>query len=182
MFRSLFRVLFGFVIAAIVAGAVMVGFSGGFSRGMAMADAAELVLLTATHSALFAAAFALIAIGISEWQRIRAWIYHAFAGVVISMLGFVAQGSSEIGSQGTIFNSYAGVAYLAAGLLGGLAYWLFAGSAAGGRRGADSEDDDVTFAPEDTSSMQARLPPPEKSRSGHASSKGRLATATDPTG
>lgn len=162
MFGALFRIVFGFLIAAIAAAAVMVGFAGGYRPGASFAETAELVLLTATHSALFAGPFVLIAAGISEWQHIRAWLYYAFGGALISLLGFVAQGASEVGGQGTIFNSYAGGAYVLAGLAGGLVYWVLAGRRAGGR-GADRQDDDgLTFAPEDTSAMQARLPAPDK--------------------
>jgi hypothetical protein len=55
-------------------------------------------------------------------------------GLAIAVGGFVAEYLSEVSGQPTIVNDYAIRAYLTIGFVGGLAYWLFAGRLAGGRR------------------------------------------------
>ncbi len=93
-----------------------------------------LSLLAATHSAIFAFPFAIIAIGIAEMSAIRTWLYYAFVGVAIALGGLAAEYANEVGGQPSILNGYALAAYVAVGLAGGLAYWLVAGRRAGGKR------------------------------------------------
>src|SRR5690606_17813540 len=90
-----------------------------------------LALLAATHSAIFAAPFVLVACVLGEWQNIRSVVFYTLAGVVIGLAGFLAQYSAEAVGQPTIINNYALKAYLTAGFFAGLAYWLFAGRSAG---------------------------------------------------
>ncbi len=141
------RILFGFVVACIVAGAVTVLFIdtpvelaqlAGIPLIEKLTDRGILALRVATHSAIFAAPFALIAILVAEWAHLRNWLYYAVVGMVIAALGFILQYSSEIEGQRTIVNNYATVAYLTTGFLGGVAYWLFSGRRAGGPQ-ADPE-------------------------------------------
>jgi hypothetical protein len=136
MFRSIVRVLFGFIMACLAAGATKVLFAltpgevfGGDAD--ALGNASYLTLLTATHSAVFAAPFALIAAAIGEWQGIRTWPFYALAGLAITLFGFIAQYSSEGPAQPTIVNNYAFTAFLTAGFIAGFVYWLFAGRDAG---------------------------------------------------
>ena len=77
---TLLRVLFGFIVACLVAGAVTVAFvvtpadiAGLPAEAQAeqLANAGVLSLLAATHSAIFAFPFAMIAIGIAEMSAIR---------------------------------------------------------------------------------------------------------------
>lgn len=135
MFLSILRVMFGFLVASIVAGATQVGFalgpSGLVAGGESGNRAVEWVLLAATHSAVFAAPFALIAASISEWQSLRSGFFHAGAGIAVAMAGFAAQYQGEVPGQPSIVNTYAAVTYVATGLLAGLAYWLSAGRWAG---------------------------------------------------
>lgn len=135
MIVSIFRVLFGFVLACLAAGAVQLGFA---LPNEVMTDdvdkllsAGELAALTATHSGVFAAPFALVAAAIGEWQSIRNWVYYALSGIAIAIAGFIALYSGESTGAATIVNNYALAAYLCAGLAGGLVYWLIAGRLSG---------------------------------------------------
>jgi hypothetical protein len=135
MFASMLRILLGFIIACIVAGAIMVGFVQGDEMmtddAVKLSDAAELSLLVGTHQAIFAAPFALVAAAIGEWQSIRNWAYYGLAGIAIAAAGFIAQYASEEGGDLSILNQYGLTAFLVAGFLGGLAYWLVAGRLSG---------------------------------------------------
>ena len=140
---TLLRVLFGFIIACLVAGVVTVAFvvppadiaslpAGAQSEHLA--NAGVLALLAATHSAIFAFPFAMLANGIGEMWHVRSWLYYAVVGLLIGAGGFVAYYANEVVGQPSIFNSYALTAFLTIGTLGGLAYWLVAGRRAGGKR------------------------------------------------
>jgi hypothetical protein len=130
------RVGFGFILACLAAGAVMTGFvvtpadiaSGDPDR---LTAAGVLTLLSAIHSARFAAPFALIAAVIGEWRSIRGWIYYAIVGVAIAFAGFVVHYANAPASEPAIADSYALAAFLAAGFAGGFVYWAFAGRLAG---------------------------------------------------
>jgi hypothetical protein len=141
---TLLRVLFGFIIACLVAGAVTVAFVvtpadlanlPPEAQGERLGNAGILALLAATHSAIFAFPFALLAIGIGEMWRLRSWLYYVFVGVVIAVGGFAAEYLNEVPGQPSIYNNYALAAFLTVGVLSGFAYWLFAGRRAGGKRG-----------------------------------------------
>ena len=140
---TLLRVLFGFVVACLVAGLVTVAFVvtpadiAGLpadAQPERLGNAGVLSLLAATHSAIFAFPFAIIAIGIAEMSVIRSRLYYAFVGVGIALGGLAAEYANEVGGQPSILNGYALAAYVAVGLAGGLAYWLVAGRRAGGKR------------------------------------------------
>ena len=152
--KTLARILAGFLLASFIAGLVQVMYVWTPAELASVPSAAfpakagntlELALLAATHSAIFGAAFALIAAGIAEWLSIRSIGYFLFAGTAIALLGFTAQYASEVSGQPTILNNYALQAYLTAGFFAGLAYWL----AAGHRAGAHDRDDDERSAKSD---------------------------------
>jgi len=154
---TLLRVLFGFIIACLVAGAVTVAFivtPGDLAslpadaQAERLGNAGILALLTATHSAIFSFPFALLAIGVAELWRLRSWLYYAAVGVIIALGGFSAEYLNEVPGEPSILNNYALAAFLAAGILGGLAYWLFAGRRAGGRRGDAPPPSEATGADE----------------------------------
>jgi hypothetical protein len=165
MIRTLARVLAGFVLACLTAGLVQVLFA--ISPLKLLGSPANLfaeratqtgvfALLAATHTAIFSAAFALIACAISEWMRIRSVAYYLASGALIALLGFAAQYSSEVAGQPTILNNYAVQAYLTSGFFAGLMYWLAAGRGAGGsaaERDLSEFDDAATIG----------VPPPAKS-------------------
>lgn len=161
LLKTLLRVLIGFAFACLVAGIATVLFvdtpaeiatvPAGEIQGRA-GRALELALLTATHSAIFACVFALIAAGVAEWFSIRALTYYLVTGIAIALLGFYAQFQSEVAGQPTILNNYALKAFLTAGFLAGLTYWLFAGRFSGEPR--DELPDAGTHTPR-------KLPPPK---------------------
>ena len=141
MFSTIFRVLFGFILACFAAGLTTVLFAlgpGDIASGDPdrISRMVELVALTATHTAVFAAPFALLSAAISEWQGVRSLIYHSLAGLGIATAGFAAQYFSETPGAPSVANQYPLMAYAATGLMAGLVYWLFAG-----RRAGDSYDD-----------------------------------------
>jgi hypothetical protein len=158
MIGGLFRVLFGFIVACLVAGAATVAFVitpadiatlPAALRPDRLSSAGTLSLLAATHSAIFAAPFALIALVIAERRCIRSWVYYAAVGILIAFAGFGAEYLNEVG-QPSIVNSYAMRAYLAVGFLGGIAYWLAAGRRTGGRRGDERAARRRRLAPDPT--------------------------------
>jgi len=136
MLGRMIRVVFGFAVACLAAGLTIVLFvttpvelantpSNAFSD--ALSSNGLLALAAATHSAVFAAPFALIGAAIGEWRQLAHWTYYAVVGVIIAGLGFLAQHWSEGGTQASILNNYALVAFLTMGLVGGVVYWLVAG-------------------------------------------------------
>lgn len=140
---TLLRVIFGFVVACLVAGVATVAFVvspaelaslPAEAQSERLGDAGILALLAATHSALFALPFALIAIGVGEFGRFRSWLYYVLVAVLISLGGLAAVYLNEVPGQPSILNDYAVIAFASVGLLSGLAYWLLAGRCAGGRR------------------------------------------------
>lgn len=162
------RIVFGFVWACIVAGVVTVLFVdtpldiaelAGIPMLEKIKELAVLALRVATHSAIFSIPFALLVALVAEWAHIRNWLYYAAAGMVIAALGFLLQYSSEVGGQPTIVNSYATLAYLTTGFLGGFAYWLFSGRRAGGVQA----DPEFVYEPAGRSPLFKRSEP-DKSR------------------
>lgn len=136
MIGSLFRVVLGFVLACLTAGIVKVLFAltpsdvfGGDSDNLS--NAMHLATLAATHSAVFAAPFALVAAAIGEWQGLRNWTYYALVGIGIAIAGFIAQYQGESATDPTIANNYAFTTFITAGFLAGFVYWLFSGRDAG---------------------------------------------------
>lgn len=155
MLSALLRVLFGFAVACLAAAAVQVTYAFAPAEDTpGPTGLFELLLLTATHLAVFSAPFTLVAAAVGEWQSIRSWLYYAAAGVGVALAGFLAQYSSESGGP-TILNDYALKAFLTPGFFGGLAYWLVAGRRAGD--GGSAED-------VRTSAMSATRQLPEKSK------------------
>ena len=158
------RVLFGFAIACLVAGAATVAFIvspadianlPADAQSERLGNAGVLALLTATHSAIFAFPFALLAVGFAELSRVRSWLYYALVGAVISLGGLAAVYLNEVEGQPSILNDYALVAFATVGVLAGLAYWLVAGRCAGGRRRPPAAVPDPTPAPEPEPAAQA---------------------------
>ena len=91
-------------------------------------------LAAATQSAIFSALFALVAVVIAEWRKVRAWTYYAVAAIIIALLGFAAQWLAEpTGQNWSVVNShYPLVAFLTTGFAAGFVYWMVAGRHAGG--------------------------------------------------
>lgn len=134
MITRLIRVLFGFLMACLAAGLVKVlfAYSPAELSGMSPDRASQALSLTwpiATHMAIFSAPFALIAVALAEWQRWGDWTYYVVAGVLIALIGFIAQYNSETAAQGwtVTASNYPLIAFLTGGAVGGLVYWIFSG-------------------------------------------------------
>jgi hypothetical protein len=137
---SVARVAFGFALASLAAGLVTVLFVNTPADVLAepvnrlprtASETFELALLTATHAAVFAATFALIISIAGELFSIRRLPFYVIGGVLIAMLGFIAQYESEVSGEPTILNNYALKAFLTTGFFAGFVYWLAAGQFAG---------------------------------------------------
>jgi hypothetical protein len=133
------RVLFGFGLACPAAAATLVLFVytpaelAGLPSdvtGDRLLQAATFALTVTPHVAVFAALPALIGVGFGEARGIGAWIFYALVGVGIAALGFLVQHFTEAPGQPTILRNYALTAFLTAGFVGGLVYWLFSGRVA----------------------------------------------------
>lgn len=142
MIKQTLRVLVGFMLACFGAGLTMVLFvlTPGEIVGLPpdvasdrIAKGFELAVFVAVQAAFFSAPFALVAAGLGEALRNREWTFYAITGLAIAGLGFFAQHSTEQVGQPTIVNNYALTAFLTAGFVGGMLYWLISGRVAGGR-------------------------------------------------
>jgi len=138
MIGSILRVIIGFVFACLAAGFCMVLFVytplelATELAGERASEAALLALAAGTHSAVFAAPFALIGAGFAEWQRIGSWLYYVLVGIAIACVGFLAQFWTESTGEASIVNSYAVTAFIVTGFVAGIVYWLFSGRYAAG--------------------------------------------------
>lgn len=152
MLTALFRIIFGLAAACLAAGIVQTLFVvtpfelaqvDSVALPESLANTGLLSLFAATHSAMFAAPFGLIAAVLGEWQHVRQLLYYALVGIVIAMAGVYALHLGENGGI-TILNPYALIAYFITGLMAGFVYWLAAGRFAGGRAyDADSIEEAV---------------------------------------
>lgn len=144
MIRGMLRVILGFALACLAAGLSMVLFVytplelATERASDRVSEASMLALAAATHSAVFAAPFALIGAAFGEWQRIGSWLYYALVGIAIAGVGFLAQFWTEATGEASIVNSYAVTAFIVTGFVAGLVYWLFAGRSASGHDGLRS--------------------------------------------
>ena len=155
MIIGMLRVVVGFVVACVAAGLAMVLFVytplelATQHAGDRVSEAGLLALAAATHSAVFAAPFALIAAVFAEWQRIGSWLYYTLVGVGIAAVGFAAQSWTESGGQGegSILNSYAVTAFIVTGFVAGVVYWLVAGRSASGAGGGQTPSVEIIPPP-----------------------------------
>ncbi len=140
MLGRIINILMSFLVACFAAGLTKVLFATTPSELANLhADVAadriskviESGLFAGVVSALFSAPFALVAAAVSEWRSLRSWTYYALAGLAIALVGFLAQYSGEAQGAPTIVNNYALTAFLTAGFVGGLTYWLMHGRHAG---------------------------------------------------
>ena len=149
MIKGMLRVIFGFVFACLAAGLTMVLFVytplelATEHASDRVSEAGLLALAAATHSAVFAAPFALIGAGFGEWQRIGSWLYYALVGIAIACVGFLAQFWTEADGEASIVNSYAVTAFIVTGFVAGVVYWLLAGRHASGHDGGGPRPSEI---------------------------------------
>lgn len=138
MIGRVIRVVLGFVLACLAAGLTVVLFvytplELTDLQSERLSEVGLMSLFAATHSAVFAAPFALIGAGFGEWQRIGSWLYYVLVAIAIAAIGFMAQFWTEATGEASIVNSYAVTAFVLTGLVAGTVYWLFAGRSAADR-------------------------------------------------
>lgn len=144
-------ILIGFICAALAASAAMHLFilpALGFSREEAAPIVAGSVIFSIPFVALFVGYYALlpalVVIAVAELWSVRGWLYHALGGgavgLAISLLfrgtapGDVLEAGSDlqvIPPVNSIFDPSLLAVMIGAGMIGGLAYWLIAGSTSG---------------------------------------------------
>jgi hypothetical protein len=133
MIGRILRVLVGLIVTYLAAGLTLVLFVytpaelASSMAGDRMSEAGLLALAVATHSAVFSAPLALIAVIVGEGQEIGSIVFYVLMGVVIATIGFLAQFWGEVGVDASIINSYAVLAFLVTGMVAGAVYWLLAG-------------------------------------------------------
>jgi drug/metabolite transporter (DMT)-like permease len=158
MISGMLRVIIGFVFACLAAGFTMVLFVYTpleLATELASERVSEAVLLSlaaGTHSAVFAAPFALIGAGFGEWQRIGSWLYYVLVGIAIACVGFLAQFWTEATGDASIVNSYAVTAFIVTGFVAGIVYWLFSGRYAAGPDGQRATTSEIIAPPKAASS------------------------------
>ena len=125
------RIVIGYALACIIAAVTLVLFVYTppelATIPARLSEAGFFALVVAPYLALFAALPALIAVTFAELRGIATWGYHAVVGLIIAALGFLTQHFMEAPGEATILHNYALTAFLVAGLVGGLVYWLISG-------------------------------------------------------
>lgn len=134
MVGRVIRVLMGFALASLAASFTLVLFvyapselaSAPAELGRErMSEAGLFALIIAPHIAVSAALPALAGVIFAEARKVAGWLFYACAGIATGAAGFLVFHLSE--AQVTILYYYALAAFLTAGLVGGLVYWMFSG-------------------------------------------------------
>jgi hypothetical protein len=140
MVGRIVRVLMGFALASLAAAATLVVFVYAPSdlaslrsdlNGARLSEAGFFALVITPHVAVSAALPALAGVLIAETRKFATWGFYAFAGIAIALVGFLFQHLTEAPHRESIFQAYALMAFLTAGLIGGLVYWGTSGRFAG---------------------------------------------------
>jgi hypothetical protein len=136
MLVSILRILVGFALACVAAAATLVLFVyapgdlaslGEELSGDRLSEASFFALLITPHVAISAAFPALLAAAFAETRKVASWTFYALAGIATSTAGFLVQYLTEPPTNLSIFQAYALIAFLTAGLIGGLVYWAASG-------------------------------------------------------
>jgi hypothetical protein len=136
MFVRIVRVFLGFALGSLAAAATLVlfvyapadlaGLRSDLS-GERLSEAGFFALVITPHVAASAALPALAGVLFAETRKVAAWGFYAFAGMAIALAGFFIQHLTEAPYRESIFQAYALMAFLIAGLIGGLVYWSTSG-------------------------------------------------------
>ena len=144
-------IIVGYICAALAASAALHLFilpTLGFSRAEAEPVTTAAAVFSVPFVALFVGYFALtpslVVIAIAEFWSVRGWLYHALGGgavgLVLAVL-FRTSGYTDVIDTGrdiqvippgnSVFDPALLAVMIGAGMVGGLAYWLVAGSTSG---------------------------------------------------
>ena len=133
------RIAFGFAVACLAAAVTLVAFVyapgswaalGTELSGERLSEAGFFALLITPHVIVAAALPALVAAIYAETRKITCWAFYGLAGIGVGLVGFFLQHLTEAPDPESIFQAYALIAFLAAGLVGGLVYWAASGRSA----------------------------------------------------
>ena len=165
MIAAIFRMIFGLLVAALAAGASQTLFAMTPAELMVAGPerwqiVLQWILDTAVVCAVFAAPFVLVFGTFAEATGIRSFAYYVVGGVFVALAALAALLAGEQINAPTLANSYAIAAFLTAGFVAGITYWIVAGRFAGGRRGRKSRRPDEKAAPADSDPVK---PPPSAS-------------------
>jgi hypothetical protein len=141
MFVRIVRIAAGFALASVAAAVTLVAFVyapadwAGLQadlNGDRLTEAGHFALVIAPWVALCGALPVLAGVLFAESRRIGGFTFYALAGIATAASGFLVQYYSEPPGAPGIFQAYALIAFLAAGLIGGGVYWASAGRYAAG--------------------------------------------------
>jgi hypothetical protein len=150
MFVRVIRVLIGFALASLAAAVTLVLFVYAPAEwaslpadlsGERLSEAGFFALVVTPHIAVYAALPVLAGVIFAEARKIAGCTFYALAGIGTAAAGFLVFHLSEAPDQATILQNYALIAFLTAGLVGGLAYWVFSGRFAAPRGGPAAAPD-----------------------------------------
>jgi hypothetical protein len=136
MFWRVIRILIAFVLACLAAAAALVAFAyapidwrsvQAELTGERLSNAAVFALSATPWIVLSAAAPALAGVAYAEAHKIAGVMFYATVGFGIAAAGFFLQHTGEMPGGPGIFHAYALIAFLTAGVLGGIVYWAIAG-------------------------------------------------------
>ena len=136
MLLRVVRILTGFALASFAAAATLVLFiyapadwasPGADLTGARLSEAGYFALIVTPWVALSAALPALVGVTIAEARNIAGSTFYVLAGIGTAAVGFLVQHWSEPPGGLGIFQAYALIAFLVAGLIGGLVYWVSSG-------------------------------------------------------
>ncbi len=136
MLLRVVRILIGFALASFAAAATLVLFvyaPGDLAslstdlNGARLSAAGYFALMSTPWVALCAALPAFAGVLFAETRKVAGWTFYALAGIATAGAGFLVQHWSEPPGELSIFQAYALIAFLAAGLVGGLVYWASSG-------------------------------------------------------
>jgi hypothetical protein len=136
MLLRIARCLAGYVLACLVAGIVAIAFvippselvTGSTER---LNTVGIWMLLTAVHTAVFAAPFALVGLIYAERKSIRQAGYYIAFGWAVAAVAFLIQLLPLGAGQPFKVTAYVVAAVLSAAVAGSFTYWLVAGCRAG---------------------------------------------------
>ena len=144
---QLFLILIGYAAATLAASAFIhaifigsAGFDGEEARWIAAGSFYVSVPVVALFVGYFAFLPAVVAIGIAEALGARDWLFHAIAGGLVGgsvvalfwyTSGSIALPPSTLGPDPMLRSPMVLLSLLAAGMVGGIAYWAVAGRLAG---------------------------------------------------
>jgi hypothetical protein len=136
MFWRVIRILIAFVAACLAAAVALVAFAyapldwGSVQAdftGERLSNAAVFAWNATPWIVLSAAAPALAGVAYAEAHKIAGVVFYVTVGFGIAAAGFFLQHTSEGQGGPGIFQAYALIAFLSAGVVGGIVYWSIAG-------------------------------------------------------